>query len=264
VEQSRFQFFATHPNTADRVDKAAAKAKEVEGGAKPYTKPRKRNEYLAQIDGMIYGDDPKQGFIRGRTFSHPDLRLKFTVPQGFALENSEQAVAARAQDGSLIIFDGGKVAAGTDPARYIQTDFAKQLQAQPQNIESFDVNGMRAASGLAQGQTESGAVIVKMVAILYTQDQMYRFLCVAPANNFEGREPVFDQTVRSFQRLSAEEAGAIKPLRIRVLTAGASDTVQSLSARMAFEDLKEDRFRVLNGLEPGDALKAGEKYKIIQ
>jgi predicted Zn-dependent protease len=262
-EKARFQFFATHPNTADRVQKAAEEAQK-QGVGGPYGKPRKRNDYLSQIDGMIYGDDPKQGFIRGRTFSHPDLRIKFTVPPGFALQNSDEAVAARAQDGSMIIFDGGRVAPGTDPVRYLQSDFAEEIKAQPQNIRAFDVNGLRAASGLAQGQTESGQVIVKMVAIQPSPQQMYRFLCLAPADGFGAREAGFDQTIRSFQRLSNQEASALKPLRIRVVTAGAGDTAQSLAARMVFEDFREERFRVLNGLNPGDAVKSGERYKIIQ
>jgi predicted Zn-dependent protease len=263
VEQARFQFFATHPNTADRVQKAVAEAQK-QGVGGPYAKPRKRNEYLAKIDGMIYGDDPKQGVVRGRTFTHPDLRLKFTVPDGFVLQNSEEAVAAKAQDGSIIIFDGGRVPSGTDPASYLQTAFSKQIGARPQNIQSFDINGMRAASGIAQGQTDSGTVVVKMTLVLYSPEQMYRFLCVASPSNFNAREPGFDQTARSLQRVSAEEAGAVKPLRIRIVTAGAVDTVQSLASRMGFENYREERFRVLNGLDPGVQVKAGERYKIIQ
>jgi predicted Zn-dependent protease len=156
------------------------------------------------------------------------------------------------------------VPSGTDPASYLQTAFSKQIGARPQNIQSFDINGMRAASGIAQGQTDSGTVVVKMTLVLYSPEQMYRFLCVASPSNFNAREPGFDQTARSLQRVSAEEAGAVKPLRIRIVTAGAVDTVQSLASRMGFENYREERFRVLNGLDPGVQVKAGERYKIIQ
>lgn len=164
----------------------------------------------------------------------------------------------------MMIFDGTRVPSGTDPASYLQSGFAQEIQAEPEDVQTFDVNGMRAASGLAQGQTQSGRVMVKMVAIQYSSEQMYRFLCVAPSDNFSARVGGFDQAIRSFQRLSAQEAAAQKPLRIRVVSAGGSDTVQSLASRMAFEDFREERFRTLNGLNPGDGVKAGERYKIIQ
>lgn len=263
VERSRFQFFATHPNTADRVQKAAAEA-EKQGAAAPNQKPRNRDQYLTQVDGIIYGDDPKEGMVRGRTFLHPDLKLRFTFPQGYEIQNSSQNVAAQAQDGSLIIFDGRKVAAGTDPASYIQGDFAQEIQATPDNIQNFDVNGMRAASGHAEGQTNDGPVAVELVAIRFSSDQMYRFMFVTAPDGFAAGEPVFRQTVQSFKRLSAQEAVEVKPLRVHVVTAGPGDTVQSLSNRMAFETYKEDRFRVLNRINANEGVRAGARYKIIQ
>lgn len=43
----------------------------------------------------------------------------------------------------------------------------------------------------------------------------------------------------------------------------AGDTVASLAARMAFDDAKEARFRVLNGLASGDRVSVGDKVKIV-
>ena len=65
-----------------------------------------REEYLARIDGLIYGEDPFQGLVRGRQFVHPDLGFAFEAPPGFGLQNTPQAVLARDRAGRLMIFTG--------------------------------------------------------------------------------------------------------------------------------------------------------------
>jgi predicted Zn-dependent protease len=263
VAQSRMQFFATHPNTPDRVQKAAEEAKQA-GVAPNNNRPRKHDEYLAHIDGMLYGDDPKEGVIRGRTFIHPGLKLSFTVPQGFALQNSSQQVAAISRDGSQIIFDGRKVPAGTDPQSYLVGGFAQEIQLEPENIQRFSVDGLPAASGETEAQTNQGVVYVRMVAIAASSEQIYRFVFVTAPQRSEALSAGFHDTVMSFKRLSGAEADTVTPLRVRVVTAGAGENLQSLAARMGFADYKEERFRVLNAIPDGQGVVAGRRYKIIQ
>lgn len=261
VEAQRVEFFSTHPNTPDRVKRAIEEAKSQ--GAVINARPRLRDAYLSKINGMVYGDDRKQGFVRGQTFMHPELKLSFNVPTGFRLQNSSQAVVATAKDGSAIQFDGGKVSAGRAPQTYLTNEFANEIKLRPQNIETFTVNGMRAATGTAQASTQSGRVDVRMVAIEYASGTMYRFLLVTPTNVTSSRDAAMRQTVTSFRKLSNSEANALKPLRIRVVKAGAGDSVASLSRRMSFSDYREERFRVLNGLGTSEQVVAGERYKIV-
>ena len=91
--------FATHPRTAERVARTAA--------ATPADKaaPRLRQRYLEKIEGLIYGDDPAHGLIRDRKFHHPKLGFSFTVPKGFRLRNSPEAVFAFDKHGAKIRFD---------------------------------------------------------------------------------------------------------------------------------------------------------------
>ena len=95
-------WFATHPRTLDRVQRTADEAKaSTNGGGRAG-----REEYLARIDGLIYGEDPRQGLVRGRQFVHPDLGFAFEAPPGFGLQNTPQAVLARDRAGRLMIFTG--------------------------------------------------------------------------------------------------------------------------------------------------------------
>ena len=261
-QPNRVDFFASHPNTPDRVVKAIQEAKS--SGIAVSQRPRLRNEYLSHINGMLYGDDPKEGFVKGRTFVHPDLGFKFTVPKGFTLQNTASAVGAKAQDGSLIIFDIGKSKSGSNPANYLANEFAPEVKTRAGRIETFSVNGMPAATTLVQVQTQQGTRNLRMVAVAWSKSDMYRFLCVTPTDRTQAVEGPFQNTVMSLSRLSADERKTAKPLRVRVVTAAAGDSVQSLASRMQFEDHQVERFLTFNGMGPNDKVKAGSKYKIIR
>ena len=82
-------FLTTHPATPERVKNALANARQFSG---PGAGERDRNEYLGDLDGMVYGEDPSEGFVRGRRFLHPKLGFTFLAPPGFTLDNTAQAV----------------------------------------------------------------------------------------------------------------------------------------------------------------------------
>ena len=100
-EADAFDLFATHPRTAERVQRAVQKA----GVAGSSLEREERNAYLQHIDGMLYGDDPAQGFVRGREFAHPFLRIRFEAPVGFQVLNGASAVIAAGPGGATIRFD---------------------------------------------------------------------------------------------------------------------------------------------------------------
>jgi predicted Zn-dependent protease len=102
-------WFATHPRTPDRVLRAAEQA----SAATPGENRTGRDDYLEQIDGIVYGEDASQGFVRGRTFVHPELRFAFDAPAGYRLVNTPAAVIGQAPD-SLMKFDAVRVPAGQD------------------------------------------------------------------------------------------------------------------------------------------------------
>jgi predicted Zn-dependent protease len=145
-------WFASHPRTPDRILRAAEQASAATPGAGRIG----RDEYLAQIDGMIYGEDPSQGFVRGRTFAHPDLRFAFDVPPGYRIVNTPQAVIGQAPN-SLMKFDSARLPEGRDIGAYLARDWAKELGAGSLGeVARSQVNGMPAASAVAAGQLDDG------------------------------------------------------------------------------------------------------------
>ena len=248
--------FSTHPRTADRVAAAAELARVS------VANPRvAHDEYLRHLDGMIYGDSPEQGYVRGRVFAHPKLRLTFEVPQGFRIINGNDNVVALNKDGAMIQFDADKAANGVAMTSYMTNQWITKYPVQ--NLERISINGMEAATGTLRLQGQNGPVDVRPLAIRWDANTVYRFLFISPANQTASLARSFRETTYSFRRLSASEAAALKPLRIRIVTVGAGDTIDSLASRMAFDDLRRERFMTLNGITSNADLRPGMLVKIV-
>ena len=250
--------FSSHPRTADRVTAAAQTAASKAGGSIA----RDREIYLKKIDGMIYGDSPKQGFVRGREFLHPELKLAFEAPPGFMLRNSSTALIGRSKEGNAMLrFDGGRLARGGSLSSYIVNEWAPNLGlGRP---EEFTVNGMEAATANARVNADDGEREIRLVAIRYDRNQIYRFMFVGAPDIPANLDEAFRDTVYSFRKLSNAEASQLKPLRIKVVSVKRGDTVESLAKRMAVSDFKADTFLTLNGLAPGAKLKPGSLVKLV-
>ncbi|MDD9876695.1 MAG: M48 family metalloprotease [Magnetovibrio sp.] len=251
---------STHPRTADRIKQAIelSKAKAV---ARPLVK---RRAYLNRIDGIVFGDDPSQGVRRGRTFMHPDLRFAFTVPPGFVLFNTPKQVVAFGPSKSRIIFDMANPKQAPrvrSLPNYIDGVWKHGLDVQ--RIERLDVNGLAGATGEARLSTGDGPRDVRLIAIRADKDQIFRFAFVTPPSESKRLNLELRRTTYSFRRLSASEAAAIQPLRIKMVTVRSGDTVQSMARRFPFERFRREWFRLLNDLKPGDPLVPGRRVKIV-
>jgi predicted Zn-dependent protease len=254
----QFDIMATHPRTADRVERAMAEA----GASAPVGKPILNGDaYLTRIDGLLYGDNPKDGVVRGQRFIHPVLRFTFQVPDGYRLMNgADQVTAQGPDDASAIAFDLGPRDYSGDLASYLSQDWAAKLSLS--DVQSITINGAPAATGHAQVDTDSGRLYVRMT-VIRLDDAIYRFLSIAVPDKASRLDADFLSAAGSFRRLSASEAAAIKPKRIKIVTVGNADSIAGFAQRMAFSDYREERFRALNGLQPGDKLTPGQRVKIV-
>ncbi|RVT40163.1 M48 family metalloprotease [Sphingobium algorifonticola] len=250
------EWASTHPDPAARVSRALQKANAT--GARSTL--RNRDAFLAVLDGTLYGDDPKQGVIEGNRFRHPDLRLSFAIPAGYTMENGTAAVSVTGPNGQAqftgAAFDG-------DMTRYIGAVFSglsKNATISPDAIRTTTINGIPASYASARANAQSGPVDVTVFVYRFGPTTAYHFMLIAPAGRGIGP---FEPMVGSLQRLSAQEAAAIRPRRVQVVTVKAGDSVATLAGRMAYADYREERFRVLNGLAAGATVRAGQKVKIV-
>ncbi|MCP5386740.1 MAG: M48 family metalloprotease [Novosphingobium sp.] len=250
------EWASTHPDPASRVRAALARA-----GASSKGKTN-RDLFLSKIGGLTYGDDPKQGVVDGRKFTHPFMKLYFEAPSGFYLVNGTRAVAISGQSGK------GQFTAAAykgDMDAYIKAAFAAltqsgQAQIDPGEITRTTVNGIKAAYATARVNSSSNSQVdVTVFAYELAADQAVHFVTVVPA----GSTSTFTGMFGSLRRISDAEAAAVKPRKLVVVTVKKGDTVQSLAQKMAYSDAPLDRFLVLNGLTSSSIVKAGDKVKLV-
>ncbi|HEV7877099.1 M48 family metalloprotease [Bradyrhizobium sp.] len=246
-------FLSSHPATPERVQNAQANARQ-------YTSPqggdRDRETYLATIDNIVYGEDPSEGFVRGRRFLHPKLGFTFQAPEAFTLDNTAQAVIGVRDGGSQAMrFDVVRVPAEQTLAEYLNSGWMENVDKA--TTEDITVNGFPAATAIAHGD----AWQFRITTLRFGSD-VYRFIFAAKQKTLESERNA-RETVASFRRLTLEEIQAARPLRIKVITVQPGDTVESLSHRMMGVDRPAERFRVLNGLEAHAQVKVRDRVKIV-
>jgi predicted Zn-dependent protease len=256
-EADTMSFTATHPRTLDRVRAAEALAGEIAG------KPTATNEeaYLRQIDGLLYGDDPDQGFVRGTAFLHPKLKFRFDAPAGFRLFNSAARVIARSADGAVILFDQAPAPKTLGVADYLTQVWSRDLTLA--DVESIFIDGHAAATGWVRVETNRGPRDLRLVAIQFGADTIFRFTFITPPALTDSLSEELRRTTYSFRALTGEEAAALKPLRLGVVRVEEGDSVESLARRMPVADRHESLFRVLNGLRPEEEPAPGRQVKIV-
>ncbi len=250
----------SHPLTADRIARATELAQAT------HLAPRQglvgHAEYLADIDGMLWGDDPEQGFIEGRTFAHPKLRIAFTAPAGFVLTNSPAAVAITGGEGRAQ-FSGGALAPGEPLGDYVMRVARAVVHGAPVQVGALQrptINGIEAAVLPLRATGAQGKIDLLVAAYRAGPRAAYQFVALAP----EGRSGVFAPMVNSFRPLDAAQMAALRPRVMRVVTLGAHDTLAVMASKMAFADLRAERFLALNGLAAGRPLYVGQRVKLIE
>ncbi|MFN3656064.1 MAG: M48 family metalloprotease [Pseudolabrys sp.] len=246
-------FLSSHPATPERVQNALSNARQFSG---PGAGKRDHSDYLAALDGLVYGEDPSEGFVRGRRFVHPKLGFTFTAPPAFTLDNTAQAV--------LGLKEGGGEALRLDvvsvPAEQSLPDFLKSgwmENVDPASVEQTTINGFPAATGIASGDGWS----FRLYVVRFGSD-VYRFI-FASKNRTAQVDRAFRDSVMSFRRMSLKESGDIRPLHLKIVTVGPHDTQEKLARRMAVSERPLEVFRVINGLSAQHRLKPGDKVKIV-
>jgi predicted Zn-dependent protease len=252
-EGAQMDITATHPATPERIRLVTLAAREISA---PGLGENDRNAYLTALSGLSVGDDPSEGVVRARTFAHPRLGITFTAPEGFVLENSRSAVLGLAPASTAALrFDTARVPVTTSLESYLASGL---IEGSPTtDIETLTVDGLPAATGIARSEDWTYRLfVIRSGGTIYRMIQASRSFTPA-------LDQAFREAATSFRRLSQDEIARIRPLRVVVVTAGPGDTAATMAARMAFSELKEDRFRLLNGLADDEEVKAGTRYKLV-
>jgi predicted Zn-dependent protease len=252
------EWASTHPLSENRVQRALAEARQT---GRLGTGMRNRDQFLTQLNGVFVDDDPAQGVIEGRTFTHPDLRIFFAVPQGYLMSNGTTAVSISGSGGKAL-FGGGRYNGNLEDYTYrvLQELAGGEVRLAMGPAQRTVVNGLPAAYTIARANSSSGAIDVSVFAYQWAPDTVYHFVTLTRGGMGIGP---FVPMVQSIRRITPAEAAAIRPRVIDVVSIRPGDTVQALASRMAYPTFRLERFLSLNGLQANSRLVPGQKVKLV-
>lgn len=247
-------FLSSHPTTPQRIELAKRHARFF--GA-PGIGDRDRDRYLAGIDGLLFGDTADEGFVRGNVFSHSGLGVTFSAPAGSRLDNQPKAVIVTGPGDAATRFDAAVIGRFQSLEAYLKSGWVNGLKEESVALTTT-ASGLAAAT--AEAETDGWRFRVKVIQI---DKQVYRFITAMPAGSADIIK-ISDLIAGSFRKLTDKEIQALSPLRVRVVELDANDRLGALARRMRSGPNRLQLLRVLNGLQPGELPKTGDRLKIIK
>ena len=264
-------FLSSHPNPGDRyvtVNKLAAEWKQKLQLTNAIVN---RNTYLKRIEGLVYGEDPRQGFLENNIFYHPQLKFQFPTPSNWNYQNTPQRVQLAPKDGKALLMmtlapgNNLQEAANT----MLQQNGLKSLESQ-----QISVNGLNAIAIIAepqpqqtqqgqQQQSQQQATVRILSYLIEYNKTIYLLLGATSATDFNQYYPIFKNTMEGFRPLTDQAKINKKPERIKVKTISKSITLQQALKNYNTTDARLNELAILNGLNLTDVLSAGMMIKTI-
>jgi predicted Zn-dependent protease len=246
---------STHPDPGNRIKATETRVAAVTEDLS--TKKIGREEFLQVTDGMVYGENPRQGFFQGALFLHPDLKFQFRFPDGWKTQNGADAVigGSPAQD-ALIELKG---AAGT--AAEASQNFFAQQGLQSGNVTQSSIHGFPALTGDFSAQTDQGVVRGTASFIEYG-GTTYQITGYSTGDRFASYGQAFQRSIGSFDRLTDPAALAAQPMRVRLEKAPRAMTLDQFNSQYA-SSISADEVALINGIGRTDRLRSGQTVKRV-
>jgi predicted Zn-dependent protease len=245
-------FLSSHPEPGDRQVTIPQLAAQYDGTA------INGEAFLAQIEGVVLGDDPRQGFVENETFYHPDLRMQFDIPRGWRVNNMASAVQ--------IVEPNGRAAIELTFAQESSADAAASALASQQGIQVSDRRnvslGSRAVRVEGAANTQQGQLGF-VAYFIEDQGRVYRFTGIAPAAQYASYRSTMDGSIGSFRRLTDSRFLNRQPVRLDVTEAPRTASFSSfLQGRPTPYGMDATRLAIMNQVEPGTSVPAGTELKL--
>lgn len=258
-------FLSSHPNPGDRNITVSGLAKDWKAKLNLTNPQINRNSYLKRIEGLVYGEDPKQGFVENNVFYHPELKFQFNIPTSWGFKNSPQVVQMAPKDGKAIInftLTGGKT------LQEAATNMLSQNGLTAVDSKEVSVNGLKGIAIIAdqtpqQNQQQSQQTIRTLSYIIQYGNVFYLIMGITHVNDFNTYAPYFQATMQSFKELKDATKLAKKPERIRIKTVAQTATLDQVLRSYKMDVKRLEELAVLNGMKLTDRVEKGTLIKTI-
>jgi len=253
-------FLSTHPLTADRVVHVQTMLKPEDR-----TLARKPEAYLRSVENLVYGEDPRQGYVENGVFYHPTLRFQFAVPSGWTVDNTPaRVVMAAADQNGAVVLQGGKTA---DTAE----EFAKKQSAEITNSggkllneNRTTINGLSCYEQAYAISQENAAPVRMSLSCMKKGDWVFAFSAMSSESGFSKYEPDFRRIVSSFRDLTDASKINRSPQRLALVKANGSDTLQAIFKKAGVTEKSWPQLAIMNGLELTAVPASGRLIKTVK
>ncbi|MBA3659611.1 MAG: M48 family metalloprotease [Gemmatimonadales bacterium] len=251
------EWLATHPNPGNRIKNTEARLDTLHkdlGRALI-----NREQYLGHVQGLVFGEDPRQGYFEGNRFYHPASRFQLTFPQGWQAQNTPSAVAAQSPQKDAIVQLG---LAGNASPEQAASQFLSQQGIQAGQGSRTSINGLPAASSYFSAQTEQGTIQGLVVFVSYA-GTTYGLMGYAPQGKFQGYDQAFQQTISSFGELRDPSKLNVRPARVELIKLPRDMTLSQFNSQYP-STIPIEQLAIINEVEGGDSqLPKGRTVKRV-
>lgn len=256
-------YLATHPASADRVQRIDETVANLRTNGNPESFKSNRAEYLKRIDGLVFGDNPHDGVVRGTEFLHPDLRFAIKFPTGWTIDNGKSQVLAKAQGADAYLLLGVLQQPMGRTIQDVALNDMRRVGFQASQGGETDINGLRAFVGTFDGSLQGLGRVVARVAYVPLDRTVFRIVGLTPANLFDQMQTPISESIRSFRQLSRAEAENVRPNRIDLYTVRRGDTWQSIAEGPGHGLVPAAKLAVMNSFDLTEQPQPGDRIKIV-
>ncbi len=251
-------FLSTHPLTSERIQNT--KGMLLESDRKLQVKPA---PYLNQVENMVYGDDPRQGYVEKNTFYHPEMRFSFGFPQAWQLQNMPSQVIMGSDDGEAAV-----ILQAEKSSEDLRT-YAQKMTADVQNLQFLRdqnrrINGLAAYQQLFDYSPQDSSDLRVLLSFIKYGSYIYTFTALSTIAKFDQYDNQFDRLVGSFSRLTNRAYLNRQPKRIKLHKSNGRQNLQKILQEAGIKEDLWPRFAIMNGMELSDTPLRNSLIKIIK
>ncbi|GAB2693492.1 peptidase M48 [Hymenobacter frigidus] len=254
-------FLSSHPNSADRyttVKSLASQAKQNAGGRQLTVG---RDTYLRMIDGLAYGEDPRQGYVESGVFYHPDLKFRLPIPSGWKSQNSPTQFQMAEPNGKALLV---LIPAGGNSLDEAAQALAKGIGLQAANAQRTTINGFPAVVMQGDQAGQQGQAGARVLAhIIQDGSSYYGIVGLSSPDAFASYSNTFSGVAQGFARLSDASKLNRQTEKVRIRTATGNQTLASAFAAAGIPSRRYEELAILNGMRTTDRLGKGMLYKVV-
>jgi len=251
------EWLSTHPNPENRIEHIEKMLDTLHWD--PSKSIENRQQYLQYVQGMPYGEDPRQGYFEGTHFYHPQMKFQLTFPEGWQVQNTPQAVVSLSPNQDAMVQLG--LAGKASPQQAAQ-QFLSQQGVQAGHSSTSSINGLPAASSYFQAQTEQGT-IQGIVSFISYGGATFGLMGYTPAGKLGTYDQVFQSTIRSFNELRDPSKLNVSPARVELVKLSSPMTLEQFNSRYP-SSIPVDQLAIINEIEdPGTTIQAGTTVKRV-